>query len=417
MLSLSLSTMACAAAYTDDEANKDEADSTAQSLVAPKGYFDGANATHLWGWTCDSDDYSRSLGIHFYVDGPAGGGTGGTFIGSTVANLSRPDVAGVCAGTTMHGFDVPTSPLLCNGRPHTIYAYAIDPGGAGPNPLLTWGPRTLTCPYRPPSTSLKYFGFAGAGEHVAEVAPFSNAVHLGVDYNVNYTNKIQSIKAANARAIVGLHNVLFCKTGRLTPEGRPAWALCSNYGARWWSFTSTNTAVLNSSHVLAFYMADEPTWNGITASDLSIATNLVTSKYPGIPRMVVEAYPAVGRLVVPYNMSWVGFDLYGVKDPATHPQYKSLYATLKSRRTSSLQKMVVIGDAWWSAGLHGSNGIPLVAMDDVATNYFDFARSDPEVVGLFNFLWPSFSEGTGGRDMPLRVKRAYDLIGKSISGK
>ncbi len=100
----------------------------------PIGFLD----TSTWGWACDGDDVSRPLEIHFYADGQAG--LGGTFIGSAMADIPRPDVASVCGGTVNHGFSFSIPDSLKDGRPHLIYAYAIDPAG-GYNPLLSTAPR------------------------------------------------------------------------------------------------------------------------------------------------------------------------------------------------------------------------------------------------------------------------------------
>src|SRR5262249_42006927 len=85
-----------------------------------------------WGWTCDPDNYPMALTIHFYLDGTY---ATGTFVGATSANSYRGDVVNVCGGTVYHGynFTIP-SQYLSTGQ-HTLYAYAIDDGGLGPNPL------------------------------------------------------------------------------------------------------------------------------------------------------------------------------------------------------------------------------------------------------------------------------------------
>ncbi|MFZ2456667.1 MAG: MBL fold metallo-hydrolase [Candidatus Altiarchaeia archaeon] len=107
---------------------------------SPIGYFDGANCNIFNGWTCDSDDYSMPLGVHFYVDGPAGSGS---FLASASSNVVREQaVADLCGGYANHGFSFTTPGSLKDGRSHTIYAYAINIP-VGTNPLL--GIKTLQC--------------------------------------------------------------------------------------------------------------------------------------------------------------------------------------------------------------------------------------------------------------------------------
>jgi len=106
----------------------------------PKGWHDASDSASSRGWACDPDNYSQSLAIHFYKDGPAGIGT---FIGSTIANIpAEQGVCNECGGYCNHRFDWPTPEGLKDGASHEIYAYAIDASGEI-NPLLNGSPKTL----------------------------------------------------------------------------------------------------------------------------------------------------------------------------------------------------------------------------------------------------------------------------------
>jgi hypothetical protein len=107
----------------------------------PTGSHDGINQTNTWGWTCDADNYAQAIAVHFYMNGPAGGG--GVFLGSTTANLTRSDVASVCGGYTNHGFNFTLPAAVKDGDQHWIYAYAISIGG-GTNPVLANSPKLFT---------------------------------------------------------------------------------------------------------------------------------------------------------------------------------------------------------------------------------------------------------------------------------
>lgn len=106
----------------------------------PIGYLDVVNHTSFAGWTCDPDDFSKIIDVHFYVDGSAGSGT---FAGFGSAWQAREAAVGaLCGGNSSHGFNVPVSTfsapvraLLLDGRTHTIHAYAIN-HPIGTNPLL-----------------------------------------------------------------------------------------------------------------------------------------------------------------------------------------------------------------------------------------------------------------------------------------
>lgn len=110
---------------------------------SPKGYHDISTCTDTGGWTCDPDNYSEALNVHFYADGPAGTGK---YIGQTKASNEREVAVGnVCGGNRNHGFKFTTPESLKDGKPHTIYSYAINIGAKKSNPKLTNSPKTITC--------------------------------------------------------------------------------------------------------------------------------------------------------------------------------------------------------------------------------------------------------------------------------
>ncbi len=94
----------------------------------PVGYLDNVSCSLIAGWAYDPDNTAASIGVHFYAGGQAG--SGGTFIGNTVANVSRPDVNSVNGITGNHGFSFPIPASLRDGAAHTIYAYGINSSGS-----------------------------------------------------------------------------------------------------------------------------------------------------------------------------------------------------------------------------------------------------------------------------------------------
>jgi hypothetical protein len=491
--------------------------------AAPIGYFDGATCAQTWGWTCDADNWGTVLDIHFYADGPSGNGA---FIGGTKANVSRPDVAGVCGGTTAHGFNLPPSPLVKLGDAHAIYAYALDPQG-GPATLLTWSPRALTCPREVARAGLTYFGFHGQGGNLtyqaetpvnaALATSYTNVMHIGPDvstfpsstYIGNYLNDMRS---RGARAIVGLSDILFCDQtvagsqpqacssaqiacpdtqannygagcasrkkltrpirnnippGSRTDLYQSRWSLRSNWPQRWIDFLNAgpvggkNSAyICNPTYVAALYIMDEPTVHTISATDLAAVTNYLagfSAQCASIPRLIVESWPIIDRvdltwpqLVIPATMSWVGFDDYGWRplqnNPVRTPPYTSPIPSqnatlqkLKSLRTSSAQKILLVADTWWHPSDHhytlanrnSSSNDPLV-MAGVAVDYYNLARQDPDIIAVVGFHFPHIAKygaremigkGSFPPDVPPPatwstsvINNTYRLIGRSIAG-
>ncbi len=122
---------------------------------APMGFLDGASCSYLDGWAFDQDTPSQEINVHLYKDGKFGVGT---YVGSSPTDLFRPDINqnppfASYNLTGSHGFHIPTPIGFKDNLPHSVYMYAIDPAGAGPNPLLGQGSGTfiLNCP--PPSAS------------------------------------------------------------------------------------------------------------------------------------------------------------------------------------------------------------------------------------------------------------------------
>src|SRR4051794_32522159 len=139
-------------------------------------------------------------------------------------------------------------------------------------------------------------------------------------------NTLNAMSAKNVKAVLGLSQVLFCFDPMLNH-----WRLRSDYSTSWSSFQSANSSVLDATHLASLYIMDEPTWNGITFSELNTATSLIKGAYPSIPTAMVEASPGVSGLIIPSSMDWIGFDQYGISNPATDNAYQATLQTLKSK--------------------------------------------------------------------------------------
>jgi len=96
-------------------------------------------------------------------------------------------------------------------------------------------------------------------------------------------------------------------------------------------------------------------------------------------------------------------------------------SSLKSKRSSQTQKIVLVLDAHFISFLHlDIGGIPELEMKEVATSYYNLAQSDPDVVCLLGYFWPGgFDDPSakGARELPQNAKDEYIRIGKIISGK
>ncbi|MFZ5376727.1 MAG: hypothetical protein ACOZAN_03625 [Patescibacteria group bacterium] len=119
----------------------------------PIGYHDAVNCNgeQIWGWACDPDNYNATLQIDIYIDG--------NYVPPTIANLNRPDIAGVCGGTTNHGFTYTIPEQYRDGNCHSVQAYALNASGTpGNNFGLTNSPRTLCGCYTNKSCTISLSG-------------------------------------------------------------------------------------------------------------------------------------------------------------------------------------------------------------------------------------------------------------------
>lgn len=280
-------------------------------------------------------------------------------------------------------------------------------------------------------SSLQYFGFVGVHcglddphdaddktVYVDEVAGFTNVAHV-CPLDLDISPQLTTVVASGNRALLDLTGVLFEPEPGSPPSGNPdRLALASNVAEVWSAFVTTNADVLNTEHIAAIYVVDEPVWNGVHAEELEAAVALVDAEFPDIPLLVVEAYPVVDAALFPAGVDWVGFDRYFIPDPSTDADYLADLATVRQRARAD-QSLVLILDSQWFPFYEK---IPLsqADMETVAQRYYDLALSEPDVVALIGYSWAGGIDGDmqfGARDLPASVIEAYQAIGNDIVGR
>lgn len=107
-----------------------------RAIPSVGGTVDNVTADGLArGWAFHSAQAwnGASIGVHFYVDGPAGSGKWG---GSTTAGVTRADVNKDYNISGSHGFEHRIPDAFRDDANHTLFAYGIDPTGHQRNVLL-----------------------------------------------------------------------------------------------------------------------------------------------------------------------------------------------------------------------------------------------------------------------------------------
>ena len=304
----------------------------------------------------------------------------------------------------------------------------------GPASLAEESPKPQQVAASKPHGHLKYFGFAlidvgwddptdkeKKTNYLDEVAPFSNIADLlVVEPTDDIVDRLQAMAAREVKAILHLHEIFFYLASQGGERSGALYDLRDDYKKRWDTFVTTNELAKNHTMIQAFYVGEEPTWNGITFEELKSATDYIQATIPGVAVMVVEAYPALNDLQVPKSVDWIGFDHYFIKSPATNPGFAEELKLLDSKRSSPHQRLVLIPDAHFIPAIHGHFGVAETDLKDIATAYYEIASANPNVIALLAYFWPSgFDDPTakGTRQLAPEVRRHYEQIGREITGK
>jgi hypothetical protein len=266
---------------------------------------------------------------------------------------------------------------------------------------------------------LRYFGFSGGCEtetFVQETAPFSNLCVIDLqDQRLLDHEWVAKMTVRDIKLVVVAHDTFYERVP-VTGQNRVTFELRKDFRQRWQKAIAGKETALAT--LAAFiYVADEPNWTGISRSELEAA-------HDEIKRSHLRARTLTSfNLMV--NIDWfegrdvptdaVAYHQYSVFDPRVDPDFQANVAVIKSYALG--KEILYVMDAWWTAALHGEEGIEPLDMAEVARNYYLMASEDPDAVGLIAFHWPTFDEGTGARDLPRDVKWRYWWIGSEITGK
>jgi hypothetical protein len=284
------------------------------------------------------------------------------------------------------------------------------------------------------STHIKYFGFTLIDtywddptdsqiktNYIDEVYEFSNIADiLVVNPSDNIVARMTEMNNLQVKSVLHISEIFFELIGSSSPSG-VEYGLRADYQIRWDEFININSLQVNQNLIQTFYIGEEPTWNGISFSDLKFATDYVKLTLPNIPIMIIEAYPAVDQLQIPNSVDWIGFDHYFIKNPKTDTDYLNELSTLKSKFSNNDQKLVIVMDTHFMSSFHQNiGGIELSEMDEVTNSYYELAKSEPKTIAIMGYFWPSgfdLPSSIGARNMSQNIKENYIRIGKEITNK
>ncbi len=256
--------------------------------------------------------------------------------------------------------------------------------------------------------------------YMLEVAAFSNVAQMCVSYPTEaITSRLNLMTQNRMNAILSVQALFFQPGSNVAPSGGKKLVIRPDYLSRWNAFVSLNDLINHAAQIQAFYVVDEPTWNGVSYKDLKTAADTIKARFPSIPNFIVEASQALNNLAVPPSIDWIGMDEYAVPDPANDIEYLNQVAILRSKKSSHAQKLVVVMEGRWLPEYDVAGFAPS-DMAAVATSYYILAHTQPDVIGIMVYLWPGgFDKITelGSRELPTSVQATQAVIGRSISGK
>jgi Secretion system C-terminal sorting domain len=278
---------------------------------------------------------------------------------------------------------------------------------------------------------LKYFGFyfidveydddptdgIVINNYTNEVANFTNLAQMATYFpSQNLNARINAMNAQCVKPFVSLQEIFHSRVVDATTQSGFRYVLYSDFSTRWNNFKTTNATSLTAAKIGAFYLSDEPTFNGVSFAELNTISNLIKNDFPTIPILLVEAYVSINNLQVPSSVDWLGFDQYFMFNPSTNAGYLQNLANLKTKRSSPNQKIFITIDNSWIPS-YGTAGQTQAMMANTVQDYYNVAASDTDIVGLLSWIWPNRVDQTahiGARSLPQNVKDKNIEIGYKI---
>ncbi|WP_299118756.1 hypothetical protein [uncultured Winogradskyella sp.] len=268
------------------------------------------------------------------------------------------------------------------------------------------------------SSHLKYFGFAITDcgiNYTNQVDNFVNLIDMCPEDLSNLESRVSANTLNNNKVLIHLQGLFINAIEDSNSPSGFRYELLNNYEELFSTWTHNNQ-FLTTESVAAFDFADEPAWNQMSMNDLAIVAARIKLSFPDIPLMVIEAPDVINQLIITNDIDWVGFDRYGTIDPKNDSDYLSRLELIKSKRTNSNQKLVLIMESQW-LDFYSDAGFEESILIDMANSYHELAQSEDDVIALISYLLPSAFDAPdqkGYFDLLPEVKTAIRTIGNEI---
>lgn len=270
---------------------------------------------------------------------------------------------------------------------------------------------------------LKYFGYYRGWEGAGYLSAYSNLLFVSNTWKTTSIPELleKDIRHLNLYESLGMKGILEV-TGVFFDLGN--WTLRSDWESRWEKYWLGISPHL--SKIGAFYPLDEPDIH-VSPQDYArmvkaIKTSLKATSFKIPLAMVVTSSGVLkiknGNLTVPPEIDWLGFDEYDCwgKECFGGLSIAEKLDILIGKIRPRGGKVILVLD-----GRKRGTQAPTIQEQEIkiqrARNFYNLAKSRPEVVGMFVFLWSSLSmpglQLIGTEEMPL-LEKEFKWIGEEI---
>lgn len=266
---------------------------------------------------------------------------------------------------------------------------------------------------------LQYFGFAITDcgtNYTSQVDDFVNLIDMCPTDFGSMEQRVNANIIGNNKALIHLQGLFINNIPDSSSPSGFRYELFSNYEEQFNLWKDNNTFITNET-VAAFDFADEPAWNQMNMQDLATVAALIKSAFPDIPIMVIEAPDLIDDLILTDDIDWIGFDRYGTLDPKNDSEYLSLLNLIKSKRTNTNQKLVIIMESQW-LDFYTQAGFDESILTPMASSYYELAKSEEDVIALISYLLPGgfdTPDQKGFLDLEQENRATIEAIGREIS--
>lgn len=268
------------------------------------------------------------------------------------------------------------------------------------------------------TTHLKYFGFAITDcgtNYLNHVDDFVNLVDMCPTDLTSLENRVEINTLNNNKVIIHLQGLFINHVEDASSPTGIRYELLSNY-VELFNTWKANNSFISSEKVAAFTVADEPAWNKMNMSDLATITKFIKQVFPNIPMMLIEAPDVIHNLEITDDIDWIGFDRYGTLDPLNDTEYLNRLELIKSKRTNTNQKLVLIMESQW-LDYYTDEGFDESVLIPMANSYYELAKQEKDVIALISYLLPSGFDTPnqkGFLDLSAEVQKTIKAIGNQI---